>query len=177
MIIYNGYSDERFLDLSEFECKSDLEKELWRRLNEVYIGFNDTDSDYYGFTMEELVNKINEINQNNVLLEDDINDLNYACRNLSEELDECKEECKRLEEQLYNKTVMTNNIIHGYLKQILDENQTDNELVENIKNIQSLLFYNDYNGIIDSLQQLCYNNLNKRYSILSIIMCELEHYE
>lgn len=39
LIISPVYTDSRFLELSEFELKSELEKELWRRLNDLYAEY------------------------------------------------------------------------------------------------------------------------------------------
>lgn len=55
LIISSVYTDSRFLELSEFELKSELEKELWRRLDDLYAEYVGENTDYKGMSYEDII--------------------------------------------------------------------------------------------------------------------------
>lgn len=169
MIIYNGYSDKRFLELSELDCESELEKELWRRLNAVYIGYENEDSEYYGMTHEELIDEINSIKSDNHLLESDLEDAMRERDDFEEALDEADRVYETLETSYAN-------IITEYLSQICADNESNEELVSKIKQAKYEIVLCNYKVAVDYLNELCYDDLKNRYPLLSTILHELEQY-
>lgn len=183
MIIYKGYSDDRFLELSEFECKTELELELWRRLNDVYIGYETEDSEYFGMTHKELIDEINSIKSDNEILESELAEVTNERDDFEEALEESNEDYGKLECVLHeteesHRILETSyvHIISEYLNQICVENESNEELVSKITQAKHEIELHHYELALDLLNEICYDDIKNRYPLLSTILYEIEQY-
>ena len=75
LIISPVYTDSRFLELSEYELETELEKELWRRLDDLYAEYVGENTDYKGMSYEDLINEIESKTEEITFLENNVSEL------------------------------------------------------------------------------------------------------
>lgn len=76
------YSNEELLDRTKYECETELEKELWERLN---------------YTLKDLTETIEALERENEELKDEIEEYKESGSIFMEEIEELKERIEELE--------------------------------------------------------------------------------
>lgn len=182
LIISPVYTNSRFLELSEFELKSELEKELWRRLNDLYAGYIGENTDYKGMSYEDLINEIESKTEEITFLENNVSELEKEQESLEDALNEATNNIEDLEDELERSSekhidhlMSYNTIIVEYLKQICKKNSTIGEI--DVNAICTHLKCYDYSSAYETLYDICTEELKNQYPLLETILEELRNHE
>lgn len=181
LIISSVYTDSRFLELSEYELETELEKELWRRLH-LYAGYVGENTDYKGMSYEDLINEIESKTEEITFLENNVSELEKEQESLEDALNEATNNIEDLEDELERSSekhidhlMSYNTIIVEYLMQVCKENSTIGEI--DVNAICTHLKCYDYSSAYETLYDICTEELKNQYPLLETILEELRNHE
>lgn len=182
LIISPVYTNSRFLELSEYELETELEKELWRRLDDLYAGYVGENTDYKGMTYEDLINEIESKTEEITFLENNVSELEKEQKSLEDALNEATNNIEDLEDELERSSekhidhlMSYNTIIVEYLMQVCKENSTIGEI--DVNAISTHLKCYDYSSAYETLYVICTEELKNQYPLLETILDELRNHE